>query len=100
MGWIPVVRGAVLGEQQRDVDASASSMASSRAGTGSPPGPNTACQPESQPKSAAHCIQAGDTVLKPGHVHVGVGDRHAVDHEGYGRSRRRRPARWTRQDSM
>ena len=60
MGWIPVVRGLYSAKEQRDVDALGLQH-------GVEPGRNrvavraehTVCQPESWPKSAAHCIQAG-----------------------------------------
>ena len=100
MGWIPVVRGLYSANSSAVSTPSASSMASSRAGTGSPSGPNTVCQPESWPKSAAHCIQAGDTVLSRGTCMWASVTAMPSIMRVYGRFRRRRPARWTRPDSM
>src|ERR1700730_1834370 len=65
-GWMPVVPGLYSANSSAVSTPSASSRASSRAGTGSPSGPNTPRHPESRPKSAAHCIQAGVTVLSLG----------------------------------
>ena len=66
MAWIPVARGLYSANSSATSTPSASSSASSRAGTGSPSASNTSRQPESWPKSAAHCIQAGATVLSRG----------------------------------
>ena len=91
---------AVLGEQQRDVDALGLQH-------GVEPGRDRVAVRAEHGLPAGVLAEVGRPLhpgrrhrAQPGHVHVGVGDRHAVDHEGYGQFRRRRPARWTRPDSM
>src|SRR5579859_3775084 len=65
-GWIPVARGLYSANSSAASTPSASRYASSRAGTGSPSGPNTSRQPESWPYSTAHWNHAGLTVLRRG----------------------------------
>jgi hypothetical protein len=65
-GWIPVVRGLYSANNRAASTPSASSSASSRAGTGTPSAPNTLRHGESRPKSMAHCSHAGVTVLSFG----------------------------------
>src|SRR5579864_8286311 len=64
--WIPVARGLYSANSSAASTPSASRYASSRAGTGSPSGPNTSRQPESWPYSTAHWNHAGLTVLRRG----------------------------------
>src|SRR5580658_3655046 len=65
-GWMPVAPGLYSANSSAASTPSASSMASRRAGSGSPAASNTSCHPESWPNLTAHCIHAGDTVVSLG----------------------------------
>ncbi len=99
-GWIPVARGLYSANSSAVSTPSSSSRASRRAGTGAPSGPNTLRHGESWPKSSAHFIQAGVTVLSRGTCMWASVTAMPSIMAGYGRSRRRRPARWARLVSM